>query len=78
MKEALSIILIIMSIALTTLIVMQSKGGDLSGLLGGGGDSTGVKQTRRGVEAMLHNFTVVLCASFFVVCLIAFFVWGIG
>lgn len=76
MREALSIIIIIMSIVLTTLIVVQSKGNDLSGFLGGSGESE-VKHTRRGVEAMLYNFTVILSVVFFIVCVLAFFAWGL-
>ena len=49
----LSIIEIILGVALTALVLLQAKGQDLGGFLGGGGDS-GAFRTRRGVESVLH------------------------
>ena len=54
----LSIVQIILSIALIAVILVQSRGaGGLGGLFGGG-DSSGVYKTRRGVERTLFQVTV--------------------
>ncbi len=75
MKEALAVIIIIISIAMIALVLVQSKGADLGGFLGGGGGD-GVQRTRRGVDAAMHRFTIGLAVVFFVIVLISFFVWG--
>ena len=76
MPEAFAIVITILSIALIAIVLVQSKGADLGGFLGGGGSDGGVKRTRRGVEALMHNVTIGLSAAFFIVVLIGFFVWG--
>ena len=76
MAEALSVVLIILAIVLTTLVLTQSKGADLGGFLGGGSGDQGVTRTRRGVEAVMHNMTKLVAAIFFVVAFITLFVWG--
>ncbi len=76
MPEAIAIVIIVLSIALTAIVLIQSKGADLGGFLGGGGSDGGVKRTRRGVEALMHNVTIGLSVAFFVTVLIGFFVWG--
>ncbi len=65
---------IILAITLTILVLLQIKGSDLGGLLGGG--DTGGFRTRRGVEATLHRITIYTAAAFFVVTLFAFLAWG--
>jgi preprotein translocase subunit SecG len=59
---------IILSAAVITLVILQSKGGGLSRMLGGEG---GVYKTRRGFEKTLFNVTVVLIAVFFVFSLLS-------
>ena len=59
----LSIILIILGIALTALVLIQSKGQDLGGFLGGGGGDSGAFRTRRGVEVVLHRLTIIIAVS---------------
>ena len=76
MATAVSIILIVISVALTALVLLQSKGADLGGFLGGGGGEGGVKRTRRGVELVMHRFTIGLSVAFFVLVLLAFFLLG--
>lgn len=71
----LSIIEIILGVALTTLVLLQAKGQDLGGFLGGGGES-GAFRTRRGVEAVLHQLTIVIAVLFFLNTLLAFLAWG--
>ena len=72
----LSIIEIILGVALTALVLLQSKGQDLGGFLGGGGGESGAFRTRRGVEAVLHRLTIVIATLFFINTLLAFFAWG--
>jgi preprotein translocase subunit SecG len=71
----LSVILIILAVTLITLILVQSKGSDLGGFLGGGGDM-GSFRTKRGVEATLHKITIACAVAFFVVTVLAFIAWG--
>ena len=71
----LSIIEIILGVALTALVLLQAKGQDLGGFLGGGGES-GAFRTRRGIEAVLHRLTIVVAILFFINTLLAFLAWG--
>ena len=49
---------IILAIALTVLVLLQTKGSDLGGFLGGSGDSNGNIRTRRGAEATMHKVNI--------------------
>lgn len=61
MKIFLLIILIVISISLISLILLQQRGGGIGSVFGGGGGGSGdAFRSRRGVEKMLHNLTVVL------------------
>jgi protein translocase SecG subunit len=55
---------------------MQTKGSDLGGFLGGGGDSSGTFRTRRGVEATMHRLTIIVSILFFINTIFAFLAWG--
>lgn len=74
----LSVIEIILAVALTVLVLMQTKGSDLGGFLGGGGggDAGGSFRTRRGVEATLHRLTIVVSVLFFANTILSFLAWG--
>ncbi|MFN2134367.1 MAG: preprotein translocase subunit SecG [Candidatus Promineifilaceae bacterium] len=72
----LAIIEIILAIVLTVMVLMQTKGSDLGGFLGGTGDSSGTFRTRRGVEATLHRLTILVAVLFFLNTLLAFLAWG--
>lgn len=66
MSTYLYIIQVILSVVLIAIILIQSKGaGGLGGLLGGG-DSSGVYKTRRGVERTLFQVTVGLSVIFLI------------
>ncbi|MCA9900005.1 MAG: preprotein translocase subunit SecG [Anaerolineales bacterium] len=67
---------IILAIALTVLVLLQTKGSDLGGFLGGGGDSGGSFRTRRGVEATMHKVTIACAIAFFVCTVFSFLAWG--
>jgi preprotein translocase subunit SecG len=72
----LSIAEIILAVVLTVLVLLQSKGSDLGGFMGGGGDTGGGYRTKRGVEATLHRVTIYFSIAFFVLTLLTFIAWG--
>lgn len=72
----LGIIEIILAITLTILVLLQAKGSDLGGFLGGSGDSSGSFRTRRGVEATIHRVTIICAVLFFLNTVLAFLAWG--
>jgi len=61
MIVALQVIQIILSIAITGLVLLQAKG---SGLGSAFGDSGGVYRTKRGVEKILFQATIALGLAF--------------
>lgn len=67
---------IILAVTLTVLVLLQTKGSDLGGFLGGSGDGGGSFRTRRGVEATLHRVTIYLAVAFFICTLFAFVALG--
>jgi preprotein translocase subunit SecG len=72
----LSIVLIILAVVLTVLVLLQARGSDLGGFLGGGGGDAGGYRTRRGVEKTMHTMTIYFSIAFFIVTLLAFVAWG--
>lgn len=73
----LSVIEIVLAVALAALVLLQTKGSDLGGFLGGGGGGDGGSfRTRRGVEAAMHRFTIVVSVLFFLNTILAFLAWG--
>lgn len=65
-KLYLNIIQIILSILLVGLIIIQSKGSGL-GPLGG---NIGVYSTKRGIEKLFFNLTIILSTLFFISSLV--------
>jgi protein translocase SecG subunit len=57
------------------LVLLQSKGADLGGIMGGS-ESSGSFRTRRGVEATLHKVTIGCAVLFFLNTVLAFLAWG--
>lgn len=73
----LNIVLSIVSVALITIIILQSRGAGLGGLGGGGGDFGGAGfHVRRGIERLLFNVTIGLSATFFILALITVILVG--
>jgi len=62
--------LLLTSIGLVTAILMQSRGSGLGATFGGGDSST--FRSRRGVEARLYQFTIVLAVAFVGVAMLIF------
>lgn len=65
---------IVLAIVITILVVLQSKGSDLSALTGGGGGER--FGTRRGAEALMHRVTIITSIIFFIITLLTFVAMG--
>ena len=66
---ALTVLLVVVSVALVTSVLMQSaRGAGLTGSVGGGAEQIFGK--KRGVDAFLSRLTVVLGIAFFLVALV--------
>jgi len=61
--------LIIVSVALITSVILQSKGAGLGGLTGA--DTGGIFTARRGVEKTLFYVTIVLSVLFFTLAILS-------
>lgn len=62
----LDIVLLVLSVALGTAILLQARGANLGLAFGGDGN---VYRTRRGLEKKLHILTVILAVLFFLTAL---------
>jgi preprotein translocase subunit SecG len=63
LNTALLVLQVILSIALSALILVQAKGSGLSAPFGG---RLGSYSTKRGVEKVVFNATVFIAAAFFI------------
>ena len=68
MATYLNIVQVILSVALIALVILQSKGGGLSRMMGGGG---GIYKTRRGFEKTLFNITLGVIVTFFLFSIVS-------
>lgn len=66
---------IILAVILTVMVLLQAKGSDLSAMMGGG-DSSSSYRTKRGLEVVLHRWTMYLSALFFVMTILTFISLG--
>ena len=65
-NTALTVLLVIVSIALIIVVLLQSgKSAGLSGAISGGAEQLFGKQKARGVDLILHRITIVLSVLFF-------------
>ncbi len=69
-EDYISIAQIIISSALTVVILLQAKGSGIGAALGGG--TSGSFRTRRGVEKTLFQLTIVLAIAFLIIS-----AWGV-
>jgi preprotein translocase subunit SecG len=74
MEVYLSIAQIIISIALTGIILLQVRSGGLGGIFGG--TETAIHRTRRGVERTIFNVTIGLSVAFFMITLLNVIITG--
>lgn len=73
-RDALNVAQMILAIVLIILILLQSKGSGFTGMFGGG-DSSSVYRTKRGIELRMFQFTIGLSVLFFLIALINSFRW---
>lgn len=71
MTQYMNLAMIIVSIALTLIIVFQGRGEGLGGLGGGNAGGGSGFHVRRGVERLLFNVTIGLSILFFVLALLS-------
>ena len=65
----IQIALIVIAAVMVVVVLAQVRGGGLSGIFGGGGEST--FRTRRGLERTLFRFTIVLSVIFIILCILS-------
>lgn len=75
MERALQVVSIILSVALTVMILLQVRGGGIGNLLGGDAGG-GIARTRRGLEKTLFQMTIGLSIAFMAVCILAVFFYS--
>jgi len=64
---------IILAVVIIVLVLLQAKGSDLGGFMGG--ESSGFR-TRRGIDSTLHRATIGFAVAFFICTLLAFIAMG--
>lgn len=69
MDTAINLVMIIISVVLTFILLLQTKGSSFSGAFGSGGES--IQRTRRGFEKTLFQFTVGIAIFFIFVAVIS-------
>lgn len=69
MGNVVDISLVVISVALITSVILQSKGAGLGGLTGA--DTGGIFTARRGVEKTLFYVTIVLSVVFFILAILS-------
>jgi preprotein translocase subunit SecG len=67
---------VILAIVLIALVLLQAKGTDLGGFMGGDSSSSGGYRTRRGIEVTLYRATVGFSVAFFICTFLAFIAFG--
>jgi preprotein translocase subunit SecG len=75
MHTALTILLVLVSIALITVVLLQSgKSSGLSGAISGGAEQLFGKQKARGLDLVLHRATIVLSVLFFILTILVAYI----
>ncbi|MBZ5753053.1 MULTISPECIES: preprotein translocase subunit SecG [Metabacillus] len=75
MHTALLVLLVIVSIALITVVLLQSgKSAGLSGAISGGAEQLFGKQKARGLDLVLHRATIVLSVLFFLLTILVAYI----
>jgi preprotein translocase subunit SecG len=70
----LMVVEIVLAIVLTVLVLLQAKGSDLGGFMGG--DASSGYRTRRGIDATMHKATIGFGVVFFISTLLTFIAMG--
>nr|HID12634.1 preprotein translocase subunit SecG [Anaerolineae bacterium] len=74
MEVYLNIAQIIIGVALTAVILLQTKSSGLGGVFGG--TESAIYRTRRGVERTIFNITIGLSIAFFIITILNVVVTG--
>jgi len=74
MEVYLNIAQIIIGVALTAVILLQTKSSGLGGVFGG--TESAIYRTRRGVERTIFNITIGLSIAFFIITILNVIVTG--
>ncbi|MDQ0229581.1 preprotein translocase subunit SecG [Metabacillus malikii] len=75
MHTALIILLVLVSIALITVVLLQSgKSAGLSGAISGGAEQLFGKQKARGLDLILHRATIILSVLFFILTVLVAYI----
>ncbi len=70
----LMVIEIVLAIVIVILVILQSKGSDLGGFMGG--DSSSGYRTRRGIDSTMHSATIGFGIAFFICTFLTFISMG--
>jgi protein translocase SecG subunit len=65
---------IVIAIVLTILVLLQTKGSDLGGFMGG--DTNTGYRTKRGMDATMHRVTIGFSIAFFIFTVLTFISLG--
>ncbi|MGM0876690.1 MAG: preprotein translocase subunit SecG [Bacillota bacterium] len=75
MHTALIILLVLVSIALITVVLLQSgKSSGLSGAISGGAEQLFGKQKARGLDLVLQRATIILSVLFFILTIVVAYI----
>ena len=74
MEVYLNIAQIVISVALTAVILLQTRGGGMGSMLGG--TDSAIYRTRRGVERTLFHITIGLSVAFFAITILNVIITG--
>lgn len=69
MDTAINLVMIIISVVLTLILLLQTKGSAFSGAFGAGGES--IQRTRRGFEKTLFQTTIGIAVFFVIVAIVS-------
>lgn len=69
-ESILMISQIVLAVLLTAVIAIQQKGGGIGGAFGG---SSNIYSTKRGIDKILFNATIVISIAFFALGIVRFF-----
>ena len=70
----LMVVEIVLAIVIVILVVLQSKGSDLGGFMGG--DTSSGYRTRRGIDSTMHSATIGFGIAFFTCTFLTFISMG--
>ena len=70
----LMVVEIVLAIVMVVLVILQAKGSNLGGFMGG--DSSSGFRTRRGIDSTIHSATIGFAIAFFLCTFLTFISMG--